>query len=126
MSWRGCKGTVTLDPVPGGVASGTCKQCGQGLTFARTIDAVRVRPDAIDDPPQQPITSELIEQVRTRLPKQPWPQGIHREIATEFEIPLSVVRRTIEELIRRGDFHPQENGVVQHRDKPEAEEPTAS
>ena len=68
-----------------------------------------MRPDAIHDPPQQPITSELIEQVRTRLPKQPWPQGIHREIAAELGIPLSVVRRTIDELIRRGDFHLQEN-----------------
>lgn len=110
----GTKSTVKVDPVPGGVASSTCGKCGQPLTFTRALDGLRIRLSPTSFSSQHPVTEELIGQVRTRLPAQPWPVGIHREIALELGVPPTVVSRTIEELIRRGDFYPQENGVVHH------------
>jgi hypothetical protein len=121
----GTQGMASLDPVPGGVGSSTCKQCGQALTFSRTTDGVRVRPSSNPVSLPEPVTEELIEQVRTRLPAQPWPTGTHREIAAELGIHASVVRRVIEELIRRGDFYRQEDGVVHNPEKPIVEQPTA-
>jgi len=121
----GTQGTVSLDPVPGGVSSTTCKQCGQGLTFTRATDGVRVRPSANPISVPEPIPDKLIEQVRMRLPAQPWPTGTHRDIAIDLGIHTSVVSRVIDELIRRGDFYRQEDGVVHSPPKPLLEEPTA-
>jgi predicted RNA-binding Zn-ribbon protein involved in translation (DUF1610 family) len=118
----GAEGTLPLDPAPSGVASGTCPQCGQGLTLTRTADySVRVRPLAHPSASCQPITGELMERIRTRLPKQPWPTGVHREVAAELGISPSVVSRAIQELIKTGEFYPQENGVVLHPDRPKIE-----
>ncbi len=64
----GTQGAASLDPVPGGVGSSTCNQCGQGLTFTRTTDGVRVRQSSNPISLPEPITNEVIEQVRARLP----------------------------------------------------------
>lgn len=109
----GNEGAVRLDPVPGGLGSSTCKGCGQWLTFTRTADGVRVRLGADAIPEPEGVTGELIEQVRSKLPVQPWPTGIHREIAAELGVHASLVSRAIGQLIQRGDFYPQDNGVVQ-------------
>lgn len=118
----GTPGTIALDPVPSGVASGACKKCGQGLTFIRATDGVRIRSKALPGVVEEPISEAVIERVRTALPKQPWPTGVHRDIAEQLGIPVPVARRSIEELIKRGDFCPQDHGVVQYPDQQEAGE----
>ena len=53
------------------------------------------------------IDEETIERVRTELPQQPWPVGVHHEVALRLEMNPNVVWEYIGELIRRGVFHPQ-------------------
>ena len=103
---------LALDPVPSGIASGNCEQCGRGLTLIRASDSVRVRLSDHPRPSGRLIGSELMERVRMALPGQPWPTGIHREIALELGISPSEASHAISELIKKGDFHPQEDGVV--------------
>ncbi len=111
----GAVGKLALDPVPGGNATGQCPGCGCGISLVRVTDGVRVR--RLEQPPIQPapLSKEIIEQVRSRLPAQPWPKGVHKEVATDLGIPLATVRHAIEELIIRGNFSPQEDGVVLER-----------
>lgn len=45
------------------------------------------------------IDKEFLERVHHRLPSQPWPMGIHKEIATEFSVPFGKVSQAINKLI---------------------------
>jgi transcription elongation factor Elf1/flagellar basal body-associated protein FliL len=108
----GAEGTLALDPVPSGNASGECRQCGQGVTLTRAFNSVRVRLSSHQNHSPEQITPELIEKVRMRLPKQPWPTGVHREIASELGISPTKANRAIYELIKMGEYSPQEYGVV--------------
>jgi hypothetical protein len=60
----------------------------------------------------QHIESELLAQVKGLLPPQPWPDGIHRQIAEKLEISKNAVSKCIDELITRGDFQDQVDGSV--------------
>ncbi len=61
---------------------------------------------------------ELIDRVKVALPAQPWPKGIHRQVAGELGLSASSVSGAIAELIRRGDFFPQIDGIVYEPQKP--------
>jgi len=59
-----------------------------------------------------PYDEELVERIRTALPAQPWPTGIHKTIAGDLDLPHEIVARYISELIRRGDFVKQVDGKL--------------
>jgi hypothetical protein len=56
--------------------------------------------------------TELMAKIRGLLPSQPWPDGIHNEIAGQLEIESRIVSKYISELIRRGDFVRQVDGKL--------------
>ncbi|MBV9860717.1 MAG: hypothetical protein JO267_01065 [Alphaproteobacteria bacterium] len=58
------------------------------------------------------LSEDIIEKVRAQLPPQPWPTGIHKVIATDLRLTGSQVSRSIRELIARGVFVDQVNGVL--------------
>lgn len=55
---------------------------------------------------------DLLSRVRPLLPTQPWPTGIHREIAARLGIPPHLAWECIAELIRRAEFMPQSGGQI--------------
>lgn len=60
-------------------------------------------------------SEEFLNTVSRALPLQPWPPGIHREIATTLDVDAGRVTRAIQELIRRGHWMKQRDGVVYDR-----------
>lgn len=62
------------------------------------------------------MTPEFLLIVKAKLPKQPWPIGIHRTIASELGEPPSKVSQAINKLIEDGVFHKQKDGIVYDKD----------
>lgn len=58
------------------------------------------------------VDDEILERVRDRLPKQPWPQGIQKQICEEFGFDKKVVHEAVKLLINSGVFMNQYTGVV--------------
>jgi len=58
------------------------------------------------------LNLEILFAVREMLPSQPWPEGIHKEIAEKLGISNNTVNKYISELIARGDFMPQVDGQL--------------
>jgi len=58
------------------------------------------------------LNLEILFAVREMLPSQPWPDGIHKEIAEKLGISNKTVNKYISELIERGDFMPQVDGQL--------------
>lgn len=108
----GAEGQAELDPVPGGSIVSNCTGCGCVITLVRATDGVKVRIAAQPGGVVIPLSSEIIEQVRSKLPPQPWPTGVHKKIALDLNIPLGTARRAVTELIRSGDFLPQADGKI--------------
>jgi uncharacterized protein (UPF0333 family) len=108
---------IPLDPVPSGSAAGECKSCGCGIIVIRSTDGVRVRLASQQILTRQALSEELIERVKKSLPPQPWPTGTHKKIALDLDVSFSTVSRAITELIKRGNFLPQEYGLLAEPDK---------
>lgn len=70
----------------------------------RHPDAGKLQPKVLDD--------ELLERIRASLPAQPWTTGTHRVISVELNIPPQLVQLAIKQLIARGIFKKQINGVL--------------
>lgn len=68
----------------------------------------------IDD---EAYKESVIELVRQRLPAQPWPRGIHQQLAKDISLTPSRVSWAIHQLIARGVFKPQMNGEVLNNNK---------
>jgi hypothetical protein len=58
------------------------------------------------------IDLKLLAQVRSMLPSQPWPPGVHKEIAEKLGMGRNSVSKYIQELIRVGDFMEQQDGQL--------------
>jgi ssDNA-binding Zn-finger/Zn-ribbon topoisomerase 1/Tfp pilus assembly protein PilE len=106
-----------LDQVPSTTVKVECSNCGAKLRIVRIVDGLRVTQTG---PPMQvsvenvapKLDEQLIERVRDELPKQPWPKGIHKIIATKLTLTHAVVYSAISELIRQGVFNPQIDGKL--------------
>ena len=106
-------------------ADGTCGTCGANLRVIRVQGGVKVKtigkpPDqpvlgaagSAEKAPQQEITDALLDEVKAKLPKQPWPVNTTEQLAAQMEIPLSLARSAVRRLITRGDFLAQVDGVL--------------
>ena len=62
------------------------------------------------------MTPKFLSIVKEKLPKQPWPIGIHRTIATELGEQPTKVSHAISELIEDGVFHKQKDEIVYDKD----------
>lgn len=58
------------------------------------------------------LDEDLLNAVKEMLPAQPWPQGIHREIAGKLDMTPTQISKYIQALIRRGDFMDQVDGEL--------------
>ena len=61
---------------------------------------------------RKPITEEMLKEIQEQLPKQPWPTGIHKEIASKLGITNQTVSSAIDTLITTGVFKNQVNGEI--------------
>lgn len=74
------------------------------------FNAIEKRKDFVYD--DYEIDEEFIEVVKNHLPSQPWPTGIHKEIASKLGCSNAKVSRAIEALIKSGLFLKQKNGQL--------------
>lgn len=58
------------------------------------------------------LSPEFLLKVKSKLPEQPWPIGIHRVIASEMNEPPTKIYQAIDKLIEDGLFNNQIDGVV--------------
>lgn len=61
---------------------------------------------------RRPLTEGVVEQVKEKLPDQPWPTGIHKTIAHELDLSNGSVSRAIHMLIQRREFCRQIDGRI--------------
>lgn len=107
---------VELDTLPCSSIQIECGQCGEQIRVSRTIEGtISTKGMSNKDSQPQPkakLTDEIVEKVKDKLPAQPWPKRVHALVATELELPSSIVCRAIDQLIRTGVFKPQINGTL--------------
>lgn len=105
--------TVTLDEWPSASTSVGCPSCSTQLRVSRADhgETVRVAVQNLQKA-SEPLTVETIERVRTSLPAQPWPKGIHQTLAAELVLKPSTVQKAMQHLIRTGVYLDQVDGVV--------------
>jgi hypothetical protein len=61
---------------------------------------------------EQRLSEQIIAEIKEALPPQPWPKGIHKEVAKKLNLTPSSVSRVIQKFIQDGKFLPQINGVL--------------
>ena len=78
------------------------------------FSAINRRPDIIcsDNFHIYNLTAEFLDAVKAELPKQPWPIGIHKVIASKLNCSNGKVSQAISELIENGSVYKQKDGVV--------------
>jgi hypothetical protein len=59
-----------------------------------------------------PLPDEFLSQVDNLLPAQPWPTGVHIEVAEKLEVGKSKVQRAIAQLIKSGRRFEQVDGIL--------------
>jgi predicted Zn finger-like uncharacterized protein len=104
-------GALDLDPLPGAIGTGHCSDCGRGITLVRAADGVRTRL-TVERLTHSGITNELVEAIRLSLPEQPWPSGVHRQVADKLQLTSTMVSKVIQKLIKDGVFLDQHDGIV--------------
>ena len=58
------------------------------------------------------LAPEFVITVKSKLPEQPWPVGIHKMIAGELNEPSAKVSQAINKLVEEGVFYRQKDGIV--------------
>lgn len=105
--------SVRLDEWPSASTTVTCTSCESSLRVSRADNGKSVRVVIpTQSKPQEPLTPDIIEKVRTVLPTQPWPKAIHQTIATTLSLRPGTVQKAIQHLIRTGVFMDQVDGVI--------------
>ncbi len=118
-----CKKNIitSLGNFPNSKNINICKACGEASQVVRnvkgfTIQPLTKTPTILKSEPIPPekieVNEEILEKVKTALPAQPWPKGTHKEVAEKLGLASNVVSKHIYELIRRGVFKPQVDGVL--------------
>ena len=114
---------IQLSSFPNNSETIVCSNCSATITASRTtastvvlkaqhpIVPTAVIPEVIDE--------EYLNQIRSKLPEQPWPVGIHKSIADELHSSSDKVHSAINELIARGEYYPQFGGKLYREMKKE-------
>jgi len=108
--------TAMLDVTPGSVAISECKSCHHFARFSRTTSGFNVKDVNVTGStvtkPKQELTEDFLNAVQSMMPAQPWPSGAGRTAAKQLAVSPTEVSRAVNELIRRGVYKPQINGVL--------------
>ena len=91
------------------------------IRATRTPSGVAVK--ASEQQEAVPLDLSFVDAVKEALPSQPWPKGIHKEVAEQLGAPSSRVQKAIQELIKSGVFKHQVDGVVIEDSATEPEAP---
>lgn len=107
-----CNNTLTYKqrPLKASIKEITCKKCSTKLYSKWSVKSgyeVSATP-----PDKVPIDEDTLELVKSKLPAQPWPKGTSKKIGDELDIAPSQMRRYTDELIKRGVFKVQIDGVL--------------
>lgn len=97
---------LLLDELIGATHVLKCGDCEAYIRISRAMTGLRISVGPPD------LTDKMVENVRHALPLQPWPKGIHREVATSLDLPPNIVQRAIKRLISSGAFMDQYEGVL--------------
>jgi predicted RNA-binding Zn-ribbon protein involved in translation (DUF1610 family) len=100
----------SLDTFPSATVKTTCSACGAEIRVSRTTSGFRVT--LLGLPNEKKLSPALLERVAQELPEQPWPKGVHRQVAEKLGISLNLTSIAITELIHQGRFKPQFDGKV--------------
>jgi hypothetical protein len=92
----------------------TCPKCNAILKITRnTKDIKAKRTSAPKSAVAYPeLSEEIIQEVQKAMPPQPWPKGTHKNVIETLGTSREVFNRAVQELIRRGVFHPQVDGKI--------------
>ena len=109
--------TVNLSSFPNTSANIKCTNCSSEIRITRRINDILTKtmgaiPIAHILKEETKIEETILKSVKEKLPKQPWPIGIHNSIANELDLSPKDVRLAITELIERGDYYLQHNGKI--------------
>lgn len=105
--------SIDLDEWPTASTTVSCLSCETLMRVSRAENGESVRAVVVNQQkPAEPLTEEIIAQVRAALPQQPWPKGIHQSVAAQVSLRPSTVQKVIQHLIRTGVFMDQVDGVV--------------
>ncbi|AAZ24285.1 hypothetical protein [Colwellia psychrerythraea] len=88
-----------------------CGKCHKQVTAIR-LENGEVKYTEGNEYMSSTLTENDIENVSKALPLQPWPQGIHKKVATELNMSNSAVRRSMKILISRGIVKNQVDGQL--------------
>jgi len=132
VSCPNCSATqkLKLDNAPGAVIDCQCQVCNEVMRVSRSSAIQKIHtkilrktslPESLSGAKEAnnqsvvvaPILDDkLLTLVKESLPEQPWPIGIHKDVATKLNISHSISYRAISLLIEKGAFLPQISGVV--------------
>lgn len=95
----------------------TCPHCNALIKLTRNVHDVKAKKMTGPRPPIDGalLTEETIQKVRNAMPLQPWPKGTHKKVMEDLGLSKHVFDRAIQELMRRGVFHPQVDGELYYR-----------
>lgn len=91
-----------------------CEHCDTFLKITRRANDLLVKKVGINIglDEENKLTEELIEKVKKELPAQPWPSGTHTLIADKLGVPPKLIKKAMDQLIKRGDALTQVNGKI--------------
>ncbi|KDC51032.1 hypothetical protein [Pseudoalteromonas fuliginea] len=90
-----------------------CKECSVDIILNRSTAGkvvTTVKPEEILT--GLVIDDEFISRVETLLPVQPWPQHVHKDIATQIKASNASVQKAIKQLILSGKVKEQKDGIL--------------
>jgi hypothetical protein len=82
------------------------------INYVITEDLIQIKNPFNFEPKRINLRKEQIEEIKKKLPKQPWPSFIHKKIAKEMNVSNGQVSAVIQHLIREGIFKHQIDGKV--------------
>lgn len=110
--------STTLSSLVFSIKQLTCPHCNSLIKLTRNINNITAK-NLTGLSPQikyvEQLSEETIQKILDKMPPQPWPKGANKIIIEELKLTTNVYNQAIKELMRRGLFHPQIDGVLYYR-----------
>jgi len=119
-----------IDPLHGTLNIYECCECHSQIRAVRSKKGINQKAVQVVAPasPGKPaeLSEDMLERIREGMGQQPWPKGRSHEVRMDLGLSRFSIDCGIEELIRRGIFVPQVDGVLYERAQAAAPQPKAS